>query len=65
MQSVGPEFRKDVLRDSFVDLYLSWTAQLVRALAWKANGLGSSPGPGKNFSLSILNLANKWPSSEN
>ena len=38
--------------------YLSWIAQLVRALARKAKGPGSSPGPGYNFSLlnSILNL---------
>ena len=26
--------------------YMSWTAQLVRALAQKAKGPGSSPGPG-------------------
>ena len=45
--------------------YMSWIAQLDRALAWKAKGLGSSPGPGQNFSLSILDLVNRWPSSEN
>ena len=52
MQYVGPEVRKDGSRDYFiVDRYMSWIAQLVRALAWKVKGLGSSPGPGWNFSL--------------
>ena len=31
--------------NSIMDPYLSWIAQLVRALARKANGPGSSPGP--------------------
>ena len=35
--------------NSIVDRYMSWIAQLVRALARKAEGLGSSPGPGYNF----------------
>ena len=34
-----------------VNRYLSSIAQLVRALARKANGPGSNPGPGENFSL--------------
>ena len=29
-----------------VDWYMFWIAELVRALAQKAKGLGSSPGPG-------------------
>ena len=32
--------------DSIVDRYMSWIAQLVRALAREAKGPGSSPGPG-------------------
>ena len=32
--------------NSIVDRYMSWIAQLVRALAQKAKGPGSSPGPG-------------------
>ena len=32
--------------NSIVDLYVSWIAQLVRALARKGKGPGSSPGPG-------------------
>ena len=31
---------------SLVDRYMSWIAQLVRALARKAKGPGSNPGPG-------------------
>ena len=63
----GPEVRKNWLKEinSIMDLYLSWIAQLVRALVHKAKGLGSTSGPGYNFSLQILNLANRWPSSEN
>ena len=33
------------LINSIVDPYLSWIAQLVRALVYKAKGPGSSPGP--------------------
>ena len=32
--------------NSIVDWYMSWIAQLVRALARKAKCLGSRPGPG-------------------
>ena len=32
--------------NSIVVRYMSWIAQLVRALARKAKGPGSSPGPG-------------------
>ena len=32
--------------NSIVARYTSWIAQLVRALAQKAKGAGSSPGPG-------------------
>ena len=32
--------------NSIVVRYMSWIAQLVRALAWKAKGPGSNPGPG-------------------
>ena len=39
--------------NSIVDPYFSLIAQLVRALARKAKGPGSSLGPGQNFSLSI------------
>ena len=31
---------------SIMDRYMAWIAQLVRALARKAKGPGSSPGPG-------------------
>ena len=51
--------------NSIVDPYLCLLSQLVRALARKAKVPGSSPDPGYNFSLSILYLANRWPSSEN
>ena len=37
--------------NSIIDRYMSWIALLVRALARKAKDLGSSPGPGYNFSL--------------
>ena len=37
--------------NSTEDQYMSWIAQLVRALARRAKGPGSSPGPGRNFSL--------------
>ena len=36
--------------------YSSWISQLVRALARKSKGPGSSPGPRYNFSLSILHF---------
>ena len=54
-----------VLRYEKMERYMSWRAQLVRALARKTEGPGSSPGPRWNFSFQILNLANRWPSSEN
>ena len=50
--------------NSVLDQYMSWIAQLVRPLACKAKGPGSSASPGYNFSLPILHLANRW-SSEN
>ena len=37
---------------SIVDRYMFRIAQFVKALARKAKGPGSSPGPGYNFSLS-------------
>ena len=50
---------------TIVDWYLSWIAQLVRALAQKAKGPDSSSGPGYNFSLSVLQLAKRRPVCEN
>ena len=47
--------------NSIVARYLSWIAQLVRALVWKAKGPCSSTSPGQNFSLSVLKLGNRWP----
>ena len=38
---------------------------VVSALASKTRGLGSSPSTGQNFSLSILQLANRGHCSEN
>ena len=38
--------RKTLDINSIMDWYLSWIAQLARALARKAKGPGSSPGPG-------------------
>ena len=37
--------------------HLSWIAQLVRALARKAKGPGSSPSAEQTFSLKFLQLA--------
>ena len=38
---------------------------VVRASVFNARDPGSSPGPGKNFSLLVLKLANSWPLPQN
>ena len=44
--SMSVQRSEKIVQETIMDWYMSWIAQLVRALARKAKGSGSSPGPG-------------------